>query len=99
MYSQFENYLQKSGISLKSIKNYKSDISHFLGWAILKLKAIGTYAETLLELTPFLSSSFASEYVSYMVSNNFPKKTINRRLSTLRHLSKFLVATQALDFD
>ena len=99
MYLEFEKYLQSTGISAKSIKNYKSDISHFASWAISKLKAIGTHVDSVRELTPFLSSSFASEYLSHMESSGFPEKTINRRLSTLRHLSKFLIASQVIDFD
>ncbi len=99
MYLQFENYLQKTGITKKSIKNYKSDISHFMGWAILKLKTIGTYIENLSDLSPFLTSKFITEYLSYMIGNNFPRQTVNRRLSTLRHLSKFLIASQIIDFD
>ena len=34
-----------------------------------------------------------------MIENNMPLKTVNRRLSTLRHLSRFLVSTQVIDSD
>jgi len=96
---QFQNYLKTIGLSPKSLKNYKSDMSHFTGWAILKLKALGSYVESLEEITPFLSSKFIREYTGYMLENSTPNKSINRRLSTLRHLSKFLVGSQMIDFN
>lgn len=99
MYLEFEKYLQSTGISAKSIKNYKSDISQFLTWAKLKLKSLGTYIENLSEASPFLSSDFISQYVSYMTDSKLPRKTINRRLSTLRHLSRFLTSTSLIDSD
>src|SRR3989344_8911537 len=96
---QFQNYLKTKDLSLKSLKNYKSDITHFTGWSILKLKALGSYVENLEEITPFLSSKFINEYTGYMLENSIPNKSINRRLSTLRHLSKFLVSSQVIGFD
>lgn len=97
--NQFENYISSLGISPKSFKNYKSDFSHFFGWAILKLKSFGTYIEELSELVPFLNSNFVREYQSFMLDNSSPVKTINRRLSTLRHLSNFLIKSQLADED
>lgn len=96
---QFENYLSSLGISVKSLKNYKSDISHFLGWAMLKVKTFGSYAEGLSDLVPFLSSKMSLEYRDFMTANSMPPKTINRRLSTLRHLAKFLIDSQISDFN
>ena len=96
---QFQNYLKTKDLSLKSLKNYKSDITHFTGWSILKLKALGSYVENLEEITPFLSSKFINEYTGYMLENSISNKSINRRLSTLRHLSKFLVSSQVIGFD
>jgi len=99
LHNQFENYLLSLGISPKSIKNYKSDISHFLGWAILKLKTFGTYVENLSELAPFLNRGMVLEYKEFVSINSVARKTINRRLSTLRQLSKFLITSEILDFD
>ena len=96
---KFLNNLQDQGKSLVSIKNYKSDINHFLAWAILKLKSLGSYADNVIELTPFINRDFFNEYKSYMVENNIKVKTINRRLSSLRNLSNFLYSSQALDRD
>jgi site-specific recombinase XerD len=95
----FSKYLESLGISKKSHKNYRSDLSHFTGWAILKIRSFGSYVENLTEALPFLGSSLAAEYKNYMIENATPTKTANRRLSTLRHLARFLVATQLTDFD
>lgn len=99
LHKQFENHLLARGISSKSIRNYKSDLSHFLSWAINQLKSYGSYIENLAELVPFLSSNLILDYKSFMQDSNFPIKTINRRLSTLRSLSKFLISSQIVDTD
>lgn len=93
----FLNQLLAQGKSLVSIKNYKSDLNHFLAWAVLKLKSFGTYAESFAEMTPFINHSFFKEYKSFMVENKVKEKTINRRLSTLRNFSKFLYSEGVLD--
>lgn len=89
--NDFIKYLDSLGISHKSHKNYRSDLGHFLSWAILKFRGMGSYIETLSELIPFLGSHIAAEYKKFMIDGKNPDATINRRLSTLRHLSKFLV--------
>ncbi len=96
---EFVKYLDSLGLSPKSHKNYRSDLSHFLGWAILKIRSFGSYVESLSEIVPFLTGNLAREYRDYMTQNSAPAKTVNRRLSTLRHLSKFLTTTQTTDFD
>jgi site-specific recombinase XerD len=95
----FVSYLKSRGLSLASHKNYKSDLVHFMGWVILKIRSIGAYVESLTEIVPFLNSGTGSEYKSYMIGNHIPVKTINRRLSTLRHLSHFLFSSDHLEAD
>lgn len=95
----FDEYLISLGISTKSFKNYRSDVSHFFSWAKSHLNEIGTYIESFDEIAPFLGQKFISEYKSYLASIPSPVKSINRRLSTLRHLSHFLVATQITSLD
>lgn len=95
----FIKYLASLHLSPKSFKNYKSDLNHFIAWALLKIRSYGSYIESLTEATPFLSSQLARDYKSYMHINSFPIKTINRRLSTLRHLSRFLLSSQVIDSD
>jgi site-specific recombinase XerD len=96
---EFVKYLDSLGLSPKSHKNYRSDLSHFLSWAILKIRSFGSYVESLSEIVPFLTNGLAREYKDYMNENAAPPKTINRRLSTLRHLSRFLTASQIADSD
>ena len=99
MEKEFYKYLYNLKISPKSHKNYRSDLNHFSRWLKLKLKSIGTYIESLSDAIPFLSTNLISDYKNFMIENSIPPKTINRRLSTLRHLSKFLVSTQIVDTD
>lgn len=98
-YESFLNYLTGLGVSSQSIKHYKSDLSHFTAWILFKIRSLGVYGEELKEAIPFLNTKIASEYKEFMVKNQNPTKTINRRLSTLRHLSRFLVSTQLVDSD
>ncbi|MBL7036774.1 site-specific integrase, partial [Candidatus Microgenomates bacterium] len=65
-----------SGISLSSLKFYKSDIANFLGF----VKDVDN-----------ISPETVKEYTSLSLSNS-SKATTNRRLSTLRRFSKFLIA-------
>lgn len=95
----FFDYLRDLDISKKTHKNYRSDISHFTGWLIFKLKTLGSYAEELSEAIPFINEKTAWEYKNYLIQNDISENTINRRLSTLRHLARFLTATQIIDFD
>lgn len=95
----FIKYLDSAGISPKTHKNYRSDLNHFTGWVILKVRSFGSYAETLTDSIPFLDSKLAKEYRNYMLENKIPAKTINRRLSTLRHLAKLLVTEQLADLN
>ncbi len=96
---EFFKYLENLGLSGKSYKNYRSDLNHFLSWGILKVRSFGSYPEGLTDLIPFLSPTFTNEYKSFMVEGLIPRKTTNRRLSTLRHMTKFLVSSQIVDID
>ena len=95
----FVKYLDSLGLSPKTHKNYRSDLGNFLGWAIKKIRSIGSYVQSLTDLVPFLSRDLAEEYKNSMIEETVPAKTVNRRLSTLRHLSRFLVEAQITDFD
>ena len=97
--NSFFDYLSSSGVSDKSLKYYRSDISHFTGWIILKVRTWGIFAETVTEIIPFINTRLAHEYKSFLTQNNISPKTVNRRLSTLRHLSRFLLASQIANSD
>lgn len=95
----FSDYLTRIGISGKTFKNYRSDVAHFTGWIIFRVRTFGVSVQELTEAIPFLSDGLAREYKTYLVENNVSSKTVNRRLSTLRHLGRFLLESQILDFD
>ncbi len=95
----FFYYLSSLGISPMSHKNYRSDISHFHGWLKAHVKAFGAICETLGDAIPFLSTKVAGEYKTQLLNAKIPAKTVNRRLSTLRHFGKFLTSYQTLDFN
>lgn len=97
--NEFFKYLSSLGLSSKSYKNYKSDLHHFLAWVIIRLKNYGSYLESLTDSIPFLTLSLVEEYKTYLQSTGTPIKTVNRRLSTLRHLGHFLQKSGSLDTD
>lgn len=99
MIENFLKYLVGLGLSSKSLKNYKSDVNHFAFWFIQKIKSLGAAIESFPETIPFLKPETADEYKKFLTKNNVPVKTVNRRLSTLRHLSQFLISEQILNFD
>ncbi len=95
----FKEYLRAQDISIISIKNYISDINHFSSWFIFKIKTWGASPETLAEAIPFITKGTASKYKSFLIKKNISSKTINRRLSTLRHFGRFLYSIEALDYN
>lgn len=95
----FIKYLDALGLSPKTHKNYRSDLGHFVSWLILRIQSLGSYVETLTEAVPFMNKDIVSEYKSYLMENNIPVKTINRRLSTLRHLTKYLAISNLITTD
>jgi len=97
--NEFLTYLSALNISVKSLKNYKSDVTHFTAWIILKVRSYGAFIENLTEAIPFLNKNLVWEYKTYLLENSTPDKTINRRLSTLRHLAKHLLVSQIVNFD
>lgn len=96
---KFFSHLIKNDVSLSTIKNYKSDIKHFSDWIIRSVKSLGVFADNLTEALPFISNSTAISYLTFLESSAIPVKTINRKLSSLRKLSGFLVENQVLHFD
>ena len=96
---EFLTHLEASGISKSSIKYYKSDTRHFSGWLILKCKSLGSSPRNLSEAVVYITKNTAEDYKEFMVKNSASIKTINRRLSTLRRLSSFLLETNLVNFD
>jgi len=95
----FLTTLVDNGLSTVSVKNYSSDISHFSGWLILRVRSFGSFVESFSEAIPFIQKNMGLSYKTFLVQNAIPVQTVNRRLSSLRHLSRFLASSQILDFD
>lgn len=91
----FKQYLHAENNSPITIKNYLSDLRHFIGWAILKLKVKSEKFKvdqlTSEEFVILIDTPLIDEYKQYLVANNIPQKTVNRRLSTLRKFFTFCI--------
>jgi site-specific recombinase XerD len=93
--ASFKKFLLAENVSPVTLKNYLSDLRHFLGWMILKIKAQNKKNfENLfpLEFLNQIDESLVEEYKNYLVVNAIPAKTINRRLSTLRKFFSFCIS-------
>ncbi|HLD27032.1 MAG TPA: site-specific integrase [Patescibacteria group bacterium] len=71
-----------------TVKNYLSDIRHFLGW----------FSQSVKESDAFfsLSRSHIEAYKKYLIANNLPARTVNRRLSTVRKFCFFCTEAKIL---
>lgn len=78
---QFREFLIAENISPISLKNYLSDLRYFFGWMSSKSLKIESIDKKLVE-----------EYRKYLLDNNLPHKTVNRRLSTLRKFCSFCIS-------
>lgn len=72
--SVFLNYLNQKKLSAKSKKNYLSDARKFLKW---------------LTFPPRKAQDFI-DYTLYLQTQKTPDSTFNRKLASLRHLSRCL---------
>lgn len=87
----FRIYLVTQNISPTSRKNYLVDFKNFLEWFTLHLKTNQTsYDEEKPQTLGSLVSKDKIElYLRFLVNNETPVKTINRRLSTMRKFGSF----------
>lgn len=103
--ASFKNFLASGNVKPITIKNYLSDLRHFFGWLIFKLKTSSEDKSTFdkknqnskIEEKPesflnLITEALIKEYKNYLYENKIPLKTINRRLSTLRKFFSFCVA-------
>lgn len=89
----FENYLKsESKISGKTLRNYRADLNHFTQWALSSLRDQGHTLQTLEEIIPYFNALLIATYKGHHLEQGTPESSINRRLSTLRNFSRFLLA-------
>lgn len=82
----------RKGLTNISIKNYLSDFRHFWGWLTFYLKSNNLGTIHKLSLVKLITSKTIFDYKSYLIENNIPTKTVNRRLSTLRKFCSFCIS-------
>ncbi len=94
--ASFRNFLTAGNKPIQSvtIRNYISDLRHFLGWFVLTLKSKNLDFTTIDSdnLSDYLRREEIAQYKAYLYKNNIPVKTINRRLSTLRKFCTFCIS-------
>lgn len=93
----FKNYLVLKGYHPSTTRNYVCDLNYFLAWFELKLKSknlpcFGVEEKTLAFFTP----EIASQYQSFLLKNDLPSSTVNRRLSGLRIFTRFAISQKWL---
>src|SRR3989338_2897168 len=75
--------IKKQSLTQITLKNYRSDARHFLGWFFFHTK------KTSIEL---LTHEDLEAYKKYLIQSTCPAKTLNRRLSTMRKFCLFCVS-------
>lgn len=99
IFHEFFKYLTKKGVSATSLKNYKSDLKHFTNWVSKQISTLGVLAESLTDTLPFLTKELLLTYKAHLSSSGIATQTLNRRLSTLRQFSKFLLESSITSVD
>lgn len=87
----FENHLKSRGVSQKTLRNYLSDLNHFIGWATFHLQSAGHTIQNVEDILPHFSGFLIANYKGYHLENSVAPSTTNRRLSTLRNFARFLL--------
>src|SRR5574341_785847 len=80
----------KTEVSENTFKFYRSDLEHFNAWLLKEIDFLGALASNLTQALPFLNQQLARKYKESLVGARLSEATINRHLSTLRSLGKFL---------
>lgn len=89
----FALYLKTQGVSKTTIKNYQSDLRHFLAWMELSLRTrnLPIFQDEASLIGRYLNQKLVDEYKNYLTAN-LPTSTTNRRLSSLRLFCKFCLS-------
>lgn len=100
----FENalidFLKQEGTSEKTLKNYRSDLRHFLSWSVLTIQSnTGHLPQSHLEFTTLITPHLLESYKHFLAENKIPIATINRRLSTMRIFCRACIARGWLSYN
>lgn len=93
----FKDFLIAEKTSKITMKNYLSDIRHYLSWTAYKFSNLTSNSDLIEDeeiglidqFIAFSDKRLVLDYVSHLQANNIPISTINRRLSTLRRFYSF----------
>ncbi len=89
--AQFEHYLlHTKRVSSKTLRNYRSDLKHFMEWSKKHIENAGAVIISPHHLISHISPSLIGKYKGFHLEAGVPRATLNRRLSTLRNFSRFL---------
>lgn len=87
--AKFTDYLIAENISPITLKNYRSDIKHFFNWIAKSNRD--------QEMTSITSLEIIIEYKTYLIDDQTPQKTINRRLSAIRKFCSFCISQRWIE--
>ncbi len=83
--NHFEAYLANIGSSVKTQKNYRSDVRHLFTWISLETRLLSQITISKPEhLCILLSPGLLAQYRQSLIDSSTPRATINRRLSSIR---------------
>jgi len=89
--ASFKQYLLAENTNHLTIKNYLSDLRHFMGWLAFTIQSRGKSFDITNPIF-FINEALVSEYKTYFCLNKVPRLTVNRRLSTLRKFCSFCIS-------
>lgn len=89
----FSKFLHREGTSVKTQKNYGTDLHHFLNWTLLTIKNThGITPQNHVTLLSLVTTDLIEAYKLYLQHHHVPHATINRRLSALRIFFRCCIA-------
>ncbi len=95
--ASFKHFLLAGNKKPISIKNYLSDLRHFLGWLTFYLKSkknnvVLNSLQDFIKVLKQVRYDTIREYKTYLTENSIPYRTVNRRLSTVRRFCGFCIS-------
>lgn len=81
----FVSYLEHVGSSVKTQKNYRSDLNHFFSWIMnSSFKNTLEYTSSIEQFVSLMGQDVLAGYRNFLLTSGTPTSTINRRLSSIR---------------
>ena len=92
--SSFRLYLKAQGKKENTIRNYLQDIDHFFSWLSSQIKdsSLQAHLNDTNKIAQNITVKNLTAYQWFLEKNEVSPTTINRRLSSLRQLTKFFLS-------